>query len=163
MIMPKQIIPTIEELEPYAKKMPEINPSAVIAMLTIKQVAGEIQHEIFDMLQKDYQLSEGKLRVMIILYQQKNSVSPSFLAQKAWVTKATISIMLKRMQRDGLVNLISSEEDGRAKKVCLSAKGKKMMDDILPGHYLRISNLIGKLNKKEQHQLIHLLQKIASK
>lgn len=160
--MPKQIIPTIEELEHYAKKMPEINPSAVIAMLTIKQVASEIQHKISDVLQKNYQLSEGKLRVMIILYQQNTSVSPSFLSQKAWVTKATISIMLKRMQRDGLVELISSPEDGRAKKVCLSDKGKKMMDDILPDHYLRISKLIGKLTKDEQHQLIYLLQKIAS-
>lgn len=161
--MQKQIVPTISELEQYAQKMPEINPPAIIAMLTIKQAASEIQHDILDILQKKHQLSEGKLRVMIILHQQKNSISPSFLAQKTGVTKATISIMLKRMQRDGLVSLISSNEDGRAKKIRLSTKGRKMMDDILPDHYLRISKLMGKLTADEQQQLIYLLQKIASK
>lgn len=161
--MPKQIIPTKQELEHYAEKMPEINPSSIIAMLTVKQAANEIQHEILDVLQKKYQLSEGKLRVMIILHQQKNSISPSSLAQKTGVTKATISIMLKRMQRDGLVELISSSEDGRAKKIRLSPKGRAMMDKILPDHYLRISRLMGKLNSEEQQQLIYLLQKIASK
>lgn len=161
--MPKQIIPTKQELEHYAEKMPEINPSSIIAMLTVKQAANEIQHEILDILQKKYQLSEGKLRVMIILHQQKNSISPSSLAQKTGVTKATISIMLKRMQRDGLVELISSSEDGRAKKIRLSPKGRAMMDKILPDHYLRVSRLMGKLNSEEQQQLIYLLQKIASK
>lgn len=161
--MPKQIIPTKQELEHYAEKMPEINPSSIIAMLTVKQAANEIQHEILDVLQKKYQLSEGKLRVMIILHQQKNSISPSSLAQKTGVTKATISIMLKRMQRDGLVELISSSEDGRAKKIRLSPKGRAMMDKILPDHYLRVSRLMGKLNSEEQQQLIYLLQKIASK
>ena len=161
--MPKQIIPTKQELEHYAEKMPEINPSSIIAMLTVKQAANEIQHEILDVLQKKYQLSEGKLRVMIILHQQKNSISPSFLAQKTGVTKATISIMLKRMQRDVLVELISSSEDGRAKKIRLSPKGRAMMDKILPDHYLRVSRLMGKLNSEEQQQLIYLLQKIASK
>lgn len=161
--MPKQIIPTKQELEHYAEKMPEINPSSIIAMLTVKQAANEIQHEILDVLQKKYQLSGGKLRVMIILHQQKNSISPSSLAQKTGVTKATISIMLKRMQRDGLVELISSSEDGRAKKIRLSPKGRAMMDKILPDHYLRVSRLMGKLNSEEQQQLIYLLQKIASK
>lgn len=158
----KKIIPTMDELKEHAKKIPEINPSSVIAMLIVKQVASDIQHEIFDILQEKYQLSEGKLHVMIILHQQKALITPSSLAQKAGVTKATISIMLKRMQRDGLVNLISSNEDGRVKKVGLTENGQIMMKEILPTHYLRISKLMGKLELKEQKELIKLLQKIAS-
>lgn len=158
----KKIIPTMDELKEHAKKIPEINPSSVIAMLIVKQVASDIQHEIFDILQEKYQLSEGKLHVMIILHQQKDLITLSSLAQKAGVTKATISIMLKRMQRDGLVNLISSNEDGRVKKVGLTENGQIMMKEILPTHYLRISKLMGKLELKEQKELIKLLQKIAS-
>lgn len=158
----KKIIPTIDELKEHAKKIPEINPSSVIAMLIVKQVANDIQHEIFDILQEKYQLSEGKLHVMIILHQQKDLITPSLLAQKAGVTKATISIMLKRMQRDGLINLVSSNEDGRVKKVGLTEIGQIMMEEILPTHYLRISKLMGKLKVKEQKELIKLLQKIAS-
>lgn len=41
-------------------------------------------------------------------------------------------------------------------------KGKTLMDDILPAHYLRISKLMGKLEAEEQRELIKLLRKIAS-
>ena len=67
--MRRKPIVTIAELSGQAEIMPEIEPSAVMAMLGVLQAAEEIQHNIFDVLEERYQLSEGKLRVMIILYQ----------------------------------------------------------------------------------------------
>ena len=50
--MKKEMIPTREELERHKEIIPEINPSAVIAMLGIKAVEEEIQHSILDVLLK---------------------------------------------------------------------------------------------------------------
>ena len=160
--MKREVIPSMAELEHHAKVMPEINPSAVIAMLGVMQASAEIQHAILDVLEAEYQLSEGKLCVMIILHQQDNGAAPSFLADKAGVTRATISAMLRRMQRDGLVVSVTNTEDGRSKKVQLTEKGRQMMDDILPAHYLRITKLMGRLSEEEQQALIHLLKKITA-
>jgi DNA-binding MarR family transcriptional regulator len=158
--MKKSMLPSREALRKHAQIIPEINPSEVIAMLQVMQAAAEIQHAIIDVLEKDYQLSEGKLCVMILLHQQPEGLAPSALAEHAGVTRATISAMLRRMTRDGLVYSVSDEEDGRAKKICLTSIGRKFMDDILPAHYLRITKLMGKLSEQEQEELIHLLKKI---
>ncbi len=160
--MKRGIIPTREVLEKHAQLVPEINPSEVIAMLRVLDAASEIQHAIIDILEKEYQLSEGKLCVMILLHQQPDGMIPSQLAENACVSRATISVMMGRMKRDGLIAFFSDETDGRVKKVRLTEKGQKFMDNILPEHYLRITKLMGRLTDAEQEELIRLLKKVVA-
>lgn len=160
--MKRGMIPSRAVLEQHAKIVPEIEPSSVIAMLQVLQASAEIQHAVIDVLEKKHQLSEGKLHVMILLHQEETGVAPSELAERAGVTRATISVMLRRMTRDGLVRAFSNAADARAKKICLTAQGRQFMDDVLPGHYLRITQLMGKLSEREQVTLIALLKKIVN-
>ena len=160
--MKRTIIPSREELERHAQTIPEINPSEVLAMLQVMQASAEIQHAIIDVLEREYQLSEGKLCVMIVLHQNPDGVAPSALAVHAGVTRATISAMLRRMMRDGLVYAVSDAADARAKRICLTAAGRSFMDRVLPEHYLRITKLMGHLTEAEQETLIHLLKKIVA-
>jgi DNA-binding MarR family transcriptional regulator len=155
-----EAFPTREELEQHASLMPEINPPAVLAMLRIMQAAEEIRCDINDVLEKKYQLSEGKLRVLIVLHQHPEGIAPSYLAEKTGVTKATISVMSQRLVRDGLVEARSSQEDRRTKKLLLTPAGKAYTEKVLPGHYLRITKLMGRLTEQEQNELIGLLKKL---
>ncbi|MDF2633643.1 MAG: transcription regulator [Pelosinus sp.] len=156
----KREFPTREALRQFAKQIPAINVSAVELLLQFLQTSFEIQHYIFDILEKKYKLSEGKLMVMIILYQSSNGIAPSKLAEKACVTRATISAMLHRMIRDGLACSFSNSTDGRAKVVALTEKGRVFMDEILPEHFLRTARLMNNLTEEEQIQLVQLLKKI---
>lgn len=158
--MKKGAIPSRETLEKHAQVIPEIEPSSVLAMLQVLQVSAEIQHAIIEVLEKEHQLSEGKLHVMIILHQEVDGIAPSELAEKVGVTRATVSVMLRRMIRDGLAYSFSDAVDGRAKKICLTVKGRQFMNEVLPAHYLRITKLMGKLSEQEQEDLISLLKKI---
>ena len=160
--MRKGLAPAREVLEKHAKMIPEINPAAVLAMLRILEASSEIQHAILDVLEKEHHLSEGKLCVMIFLHQQAAGLAPSQLAKQAGVTRATISVMLHRMERDGLTRSFSDDTDGRAKKVCLTEKGRSFIANVLPEHYLRITKLMSRLSEAEQETLIILLKKIAA-
>lgn len=161
--MKREMIPSFEELERHKKIVPEINPAAVIAMLSIKNASENIQQSILDVLQRDYHLSEGKFCTLIVLHQHgRNGIAPSELADKVGVTRATISNMLQRMERDGLVNVRRAEQDGRAKVVSLTAAGCAFMEEVLPPHYLRVSKLLEKLTEDEQKQLIGLLEKLGA-
>ena len=60
------VFPTRKELEKYAEKIPEIEPSAVLAMLRISQAAEYVRAAINDVLASQYHLSRGKLRVMFV-------------------------------------------------------------------------------------------------
>lgn len=159
--MKRGVIPSRAVLERHAKVIPEIKPASVIAMLQVLQVSAEIQHAVIDVLERQHQLSEGKLHVMILLHQEEAGVAPSELAERVGVTRATISVMLRRMTRDGLVRSFSNAQDARAKKICLTPEGRQFMNEVLPEHYLRITKLMGRLSEQEQEDLIALLRKIA--
>jgi DNA-binding MarR family transcriptional regulator len=158
--MGKRELPSRETLEKAAKQVPEIDVPSVETLLQFLQASDEIHHSILDVLEKEYQLSEGKMMVMMILQQTSEGLTPSTIAAKANVTRATISVMLQRLIRDGLAYSFSNAEDGRGKYVAITEKGRAFLDEILPGHYLRTSQLMGKLTEQEQHILIRLLQKI---
>ena len=159
--MKREAIPTWEELIQHAKIVPEIDPGAVIAMLEIKQAADEIQESILNILLDKYHLSEGKFCVLIVIHQHPEGIAPSMLSERVGVTKATVSSMLQRMERDGLINIESDASDGRGKQVYLTEKGQKFMQDILPQHYQRITKLMGKLTEGEHKELIRLLKKLS--
>lgn len=161
--MKREMIPSFAELERHKVLVPEINPAAVIAMLRIKTVSEEIQDSILDVLQQTYHLSEGKFCALIVLHQRGgNGMAPSELAEKVGVTRATISNMLQRMERDGLVDIRPAEQDGRGKIVKLTQAGCDFMEEILPPHYLRVSKLMEKLTEDEQKKLIMLLEKLSA-
>lgn len=161
--MKREMIPSFAELERHKELVPEINPAAVIAMLRIKTVSEEIQDSILDVLQQTYHLSEGKFCALIVLHQRgEKGMAPSELAEKVGVTRATISNMLQRMERDGLVYIRPAEQDGRGKIVNLTQTGCDFMEEILPPHYLRVSKLMEKLTEDEQKKLIMLLEKLSA-
>ena len=161
--MKREMIPSFAELERHKELVPEINPAAVIAMLRIKTVSEEIQDSILDVLQQTYHLSEGKFCALIVLHQRgEKGMAPSELAEKVGVTRATISNMLQRMERDGLVDIRPAEQDGRGKIVNLTQEGRDFMEEILPPHYLRVSKLMEKLTETEQKDLILLLKKLSA-
>ena len=161
--MKREMIPTFAELERHRELVPEINPAAVIAMLSIKDASEEIQESILDVLQREYHLSDGKFCTLVVLHQHsKEGIAPSVLAEKVGVTRATISTTLQRMERDGLVSVKPAESDGRGKVVRLTRQGAEFMAEILPPHYLRVSNLMEKLTEAEQKQLITLLKKLSA-
>lgn len=159
--MKRELIPSWEELERHRQIVPEIKPAAVIAMLEIKQVGEDIQHGIMDVLQQEHHLSEGKFCMLIVLHQNPQGIAPSTIAAKLGVTKATVSNMLVRMERDGIIMAKPAPDDARAKLICLTEKGRSFVDAILPPHYLRVTKLMEKLSEDEQHELIRLLKKLS--
>ena len=159
--MKRENLPTWQELEAHKKTIPEIHPAAVIAMLEIKQAAEDIQASILSVLQRDYHLSEGKFCTLIVLHQHPEGITPSTLAEKVGVARATISTMLQRLERSGEVRVEARSEDGRGKLVRLTAQGRAFMQEVLPPHYLRVSKLMEKLTQAEQEELIRLLRKLA--
>ena len=161
--MKREMIPTFAELTRHKQIVPEINPAAVIAMLSIKNASENIQQSILDVLQQEYHLSEGKFCALVVLHQHgEQGIAPSELAAKIGVTRATISNMLQRMERDGLVNVRPAAKDGRAKVMSLTPEGCRYMEEILPPHYLRVSKLMEKLTEDEQKELILLLEKLSA-
>lgn len=159
--MKREVLPSWEELARHKRIIPEINPAAVIAMLEIKQAGEEVQASVMDVLQQEYHLSEGKFCLLIVLHQHPQGIAPSQVAAKVGVAKATVSTMLQRLNREGLVETLPDPKDARGKLACLTQKGRVFMDELLPAHYLRVTKLMERLTEDEQNELSRLLKKMS--
>ncbi len=81
------------------------------------------------------QLSNGQGGVISVLG-RNGALTQNELARFRQVTPATISIMLDRMERDGLVTRDSVSGGGRANLVQLTAEGRrvfKVLDEFMEG------------------------------
>jgi DNA-binding MarR family transcriptional regulator len=92
---------------------------------------------------------------------QSAGLLPSQLAERIGVTRPTITGLIDGMLREGLLlRLRADAEDGRRRGVRLSARGRQLLDELLPPLFARMSALVAPLSHAEQASLRRLLLKV---
>lgn len=107
-----------------------------------------------------HSLSEGRFIVLFLLHGAGGTLPPHELAERAGVTRATISGLLDGLQRDGLLQRRNDAEDGRRLQIVLTVRGKRLADELFDQHTQWIGGLFNGLDVGEQAQLSLLLEKV---
>ncbi len=105
-------------------------------------------------------LSEGRFIVLFLLHGAGGTLPPHELAERAGVTRATISGLLDGLQREGLLQRRHDAEDGRRLQIVLTARGKRLAEELFNQHTQWIGGLFKGLDATEQAQLSQLLGKV---
>ncbi|WP_313299829.1 MarR family transcriptional regulator [Stenotrophomonas sp.] len=105
-------------------------------------------------------LSEGRFIVLFLLHGAGGTLPPHELAERAGVTRATISGLIDGLQREGLLQRRSDAEDGRRLQIVLTTQGKCLAETLFNQHTEWIGSLFGGLDAEEQQQLSQLLHKV---
>lgn len=79
----------------------------------------------------DYGLSEGRMAVLLACHSEVE-VTPRQLAQRIGVTTATVTGLLDRLQRDGLIIREPHSDDRRAVIVRNTEAGTQLVKKLLP-------------------------------
>ncbi|WP_262121218.1 MarR family winged helix-turn-helix transcriptional regulator [Anaerococcus sp. Marseille-Q5996] len=93
----------------------------------------EISHKIDILLQDTAQelgITTLQLKMLITLYANKEAVSIGNLGNAIGVTGGNISNICKKLEKQGFVTRIRSEEDERVVNVELTEKGEKAADKV---------------------------------
>jgi DNA-binding MarR family transcriptional regulator len=160
-LIPKGI-PKHEALKAHAARYPDLDPSAVEACIALVRVAGEMVSAFGEHFAR-HGTSQGRFIIMVLLNRDPDkSLSPSALADMSSVTRATITGLLDGLESDGLIRRVPTASDRRSHSVCLTAKGKRFMNKMLPDHFKRMAGLMSNLNEKERMRLIELLYKVGA-
>jgi len=155
-------LPRQKVLEDMAKRYAELKPSAVEAMLTLLRVASEISARN-DARMASRKMSQGKFCMLMQLHVEPTArPSPSELAERMGVARATITGLLDGLERAGHIRRLRPPEDRRSQSIRLTAKGRGFLDKMLPGHYRRIAGLMSRLSEAERKTLVALLGKVAA-
>lgn len=153
-------LPTIQTLNEHAEKFGEIDASSVISCLQFLQTS-KIVADAFDIHFSRYSLTEGKFTVlMLLLRNTEQGLTPSELAEKALVTRSTITGLIDGLEKMEFVKRRKHPEDRRKMSVFLTKKGEEILEEMLPEHYQRTANLMSNLNDDEKETFQKLLEKI---
>lgn len=89
-------------------------------------------------------------------------LAPSAMADRAGVTRGTITGLLDGLERDGFVRRAPDPEDRRALLVHLTEAGKGRVQTLLGEHAQWIDGLFASFSAAERRQLSRLLVKLWS-
>ena len=110
-----------------------------------------------------HRLSEGKFVLLFLLLDAGDGLSPHQLAERAGVTRATITGLLDGLEREGLAERQADASDRRALRLCLTPRGRQVAQAVFAQHGHWIASLFGALDAAERTQLARLLDKVATR
>jgi DNA-binding MarR family transcriptional regulator len=160
MLLPRDL-PRYENLRQQAQRYPQIDPRSVEAFLVLLRTATDTLYACDTYLAR-HRISQGKFTVMMILNRNPDQgFSPSELADKCGVTRATITGLLDGLEREQFVRREGDASDRRRALVYLTATARTFLDAFLPDFFSQIGQLMGELQEGEKLGLTALLQKVA--
>ena len=106
-----------------------------------------------------YDISISQFAILEALY-HLGTLSQSQLAQKMLKTTGNMSSVLKHMERNGLVTRVRDPDDNRTMQVCITDKGRSLIDKIFGTHVAGIVAEMSVLTAAEQDELARLCRKL---
>ncbi len=104
-----------------------------------------------------HRLSEGKFVLLLLLRDLPEGLAPHELAERAGVTRATITGLLDGLERDGFLARHGDREDRRKVSVRLTTKGQTVALDLFNEHSRWIGSLFADFDQHEREALGGLL------
>ena len=96
--------------------------------------------------------------MLILLMREESTIStPSILADKLGVTRATMTGLLDGLEQNGLVTRVFAKEDRRSVKIQLTTAGQAKLDVVMPDYYRRLRQCMEALDEEKRVQLQQLL------
>jgi DNA-binding MarR family transcriptional regulator len=105
-------------------------------------------------------LSEGRFVLLFLLQGAEEALSPHQLAERAGVTRATVSGLLDGLERDALLERHVDPADKRRVNVRLTATGEALAVDLFDQHTQWIRTLFADLSEEERALLSGMLCRV---
>lgn len=82
------------------------------------------------------------------------------LAEKTLITKGTLTGIIDRLEKKGLVRREVPNDDRRSFIAVLTPEGEQVFEETFPAHIAHLKQRFGKLNKEELEQIGVALKKL---
>ncbi len=109
-------------------------------------------------------LNQARWVILMLLNDaEEGSLRSSDLAEKATVSRATITGLLNTMERAGLIVRAPDPHDRRSSRVKITSQGEELLEKVRPLFFQWAEETLSRLTPAERDSLILLLQKTQRK
>lgn len=163
MFLPRRMPATSEEVEALAARVPGADCGRVAGLLGILDFAALWVGVVGDWLES-HGLSTGRFMVLMVLtVRSDEGMAPSEIAERARVTRATVTGLIDGLEGEGYVERAPWMQDRRRVLVRLTPSGRALMEELLPTHLGRINQVMQGLTPAELQELRRLAARIAAR
>jgi DNA-binding MarR family transcriptional regulator len=142
------------------KEFPDVPHDAIEAALEFKMVAAKMQLEREELF-SHFGITPGRFHLLMILKGEEGYIlSPSELAKRTSVTRATMTQFVDALERDEYVRRTDDPKDRRGMLVQLTDKGIAKLKEILPHYFRRLTEFTSELSIEERDTLMKIMKKI---
>ncbi len=143
-------------------KTAEVDRASYQAARALARVAG-LTRKGADRFFWQFGLSQSQFNVLFLLkYRAPGGCSQTEIARGLLVQGANISVILRRLDTNGLISREWDSSDERAYRVRLTTKGRRLITRIEPVYYQMMHGVTNGLSKRDLDQLICLLERCES-
>jgi DNA-binding MarR family transcriptional regulator len=153
-------LPDAETLAKLAKRYPQLEPALLQAWLDLMRTSTDCQNNL-DRFLAEYNLSQRKFFVLILLLRNPDGLLISQLAKGTGVSCATMTGVVDGLVKARLVTREPHAQDRRALTIVITPTGLELLDQVLPQHYQRVNHIMSCLDTSERELLQALLAKIS--
>lgn len=147
-------LPDAKILEKFVARYPDAEVESVLPFLNLLRAGADLS-DALDALLAQHGLLQGRWWVLILLMREDDLIStPSDLAEKAGVSRATMTGLIDGLERDGLVQRLSDDSDRRKLTIRLTALGQAKLDDVMPSYYQKVKQLMRVLTQSQREDLV---------
>lgn len=155
-------LPTSKVLSKFAERYPDADVTAISSFLHLLRVATDLSIALDTCLSK-HGLLQGRWWVLILLMREETkTATPSTLADKAGVTRATMTGLIDGLEQVGLVERVFAKDDRRSVVIHLTDSGQAKLDIVMPDYYRRLRQCMQALDEKKREELHLILDLINS-
>ena len=150
-------LPDAIVLKKFAERYADVDSRSVTHFLNILRICTELA-ESLDRFLATHGLLQGRWWVLILLMREDDLTStPSELAEKAGVSRATMSGLINGLLRDGLVDRQEDNNDRRSYSILLTAAGQDKLDEVMPDYYPRVKKMMNAIPEQQREDLVNQL------
>lgn len=105
-------------------------------------------------------LTPTQFGVLEALY-NKGSLTVNEIIEKTLSSSGNMGLVIKNLERSGLILKKISDVDRRSRKVELTEKGRKIIADFFPIHVQSINKMFSGMDYTEKTELAELMKKLS--
>jgi DNA-binding MarR family transcriptional regulator len=143
------------------ERLPDLDPVAMQAVLLLHRVSNAVVGDLEARVHRPAGWSFPGFRLLFALW-VAGPLGVSRLAELSGVSRAAISTLSQRMERDGLVRRDPSETDARGVTLSLTDSGRDRLTRTFAEHNRRERHWVERLDPAERTELVRLLDKLGS-
>ena len=163
MLLPRRVPATPEEIEAVMTRYPGTDQGQVAGLAGILDFAALWLGVLSDWLESRG-LSTGRFMALIVLtIVGEDGLAPSEIARRVRVTRATVTGLIDGLEAEGYVERAPSLEDRRRITIHLTVEGRALMEELLPAHLHRISQVMKGLTSQDLQDLRRLADRMRAR